>query len=234
MCARKIGKGPLLADELLKNVPPHNLEAERAVLGALLQDPTMADLVGQEIRPEHFYKQSHATIFQTIVELRNQGQPADIVVLASELKRRGLLDAVGGATELADLTGAVPTAANAVYYARIVRERALLRSALTTLAEAQREVFESRDRTEEILDRIEKRLFEVTQKRVRSEAQDIGSVLKDAFARFERQKAGETLGIPFGYARLDEMTQGLHRGELVVVAARPSMGKCVATGTEIV
>ncbi|MBI3726195.1 replicative DNA helicase [bacterium] len=214
-----------MADELLRNVPPNNMEAERAVLGALLQDPAMADLVGQEITPEHFYKQAHATIFQAMLDLRNQGQPADIVVLASELKRRGLLDAVGGPSELAELTGAVPTSANAVYYAKLVRDRALLRQALTTLAEAQREVFESRDRTEEILDRIEKRLFLVTQKRVRSEAADIGSVLKETFQRIERQQRGETLGIPYGYAKLDEMTQGLHKGELVVIAARPSMGK---------
>jgi replicative DNA helicase len=214
-----------VSDELLKNVPPQFLEGERAVLGAILLDPAAADLVAQEIRPDHFYKSAHATIFQTMLELRNRGEPTDKLALVAELKRRGLLDATGGPVEIDALTSAVPTSANAPYYAKLVHEKALLRATLQALEESRREVFESRDRTEDVLDRIEKRLFQVTQKRVRSEAVGIGQVLHDTFALLAKQKAGETQGVPFGFSELDEMTHGLHRGDLVIVAARPSMGK---------
>jgi replicative DNA helicase len=214
-----------VADELLRNVPPHNLEAERAVLGALLVDNKAMDLVTQEVLPEHFYKQAHATIFQTIVDMNKRGEPSDEVTLTSELRRNGLLEAAGGPAEISALTGVVPTSANAIYYAKLVRDRALLRTTLQALAEGQREVFESRDRTEEVLDRIEKRLFQVTQKRVKSEAVAIGEVIGETLAMIERQKKGEGNGILYGFHDIDELTHGLHNGQLVIVAARPSMGK---------
>lgn len=219
----RIGMG--MGDELLKNVPPHNLEAERAVLGALLLDDKAIDYVVQEISPEDFYRPVHATLYETMVDLNKRGEPVDTVTLVTELRRRGTLEAVGGIKEIDDLAKLVPTSANAVYYAKLVRDRALLRRTLNTLAESQREVFESRDKTEELLDRIEKRLFEVTQKRVKSEATDIATVLKQTFQQLEARKAGTDDAIKYGYPSLDDLTHGLHKGDMIIIAARPSMGK---------
>src|SRR5581483_8219521 len=163
-----------------------------------------------------------------------RGEPVDAVTLVTELRRQGKLEAVGGPTEIAALSTVVPTSANAVYYAKIVRDRALLRKTLTSLAESQREIFESREKTEELLDRIEKRLFEVTQQRVKSEATDIATVLKQTFQQMEARKSGTTDAISYGYPSVDELTHGLHKGDMVIIAARPSMGKCVAAATEVV
>ncbi len=223
-----------MADELLKNVPPHNLEAERAVLGALLLDEKAIDFVVQEIKPEDFYRPVHATLYETMVELNKRGEPIDAVALVSELRQKGTLESVGGPTEIATLSSVVPTSANAVYYAKLVKDKALLRRALTTLAGAQRDIFESREKTDELLDRIEKQLFEVTQKRVKSEATDIATVLKQTFQLLQARKAGTDDAIKYGYPSLDDMTHGLHKGDLVIIAARPSMGKCVTAGTEVV
>src|SRR5271170_6839367 len=128
-------EGWVLADELLKNVPPHNLEAERAVLGALLLDEKAMDYVVQEIKPEDFYRPVHAALYETMVELNKRGEPLDSVSLVTELRRKGTLEAVGGPSEVNGLTSVVPSSANAVYYAKLVRDRALLRRTLTTLAE---------------------------------------------------------------------------------------------------
>lgn len=214
-----------MGDELLKNVPPHNIEAERAVLGALLLDDKAIDYVVQEISPEDFYRPVHATLYEVMVELNKRGEPVDAVSLVTELRRRGTLDAVGGPSEIAALSTVVPTSANAIYYAKLVRDRALLRKTLNSLAESQREVFESRDKTEELLDRIEKRLFEVTQKRVKSEATDMATIVKQLFQQMEARKLGTDDTIKYGFASVDDLTHGLHKGDLVIIAARPSMGK---------
>jgi replicative DNA helicase len=223
-----------MADELLKNVPPNNLEAEMAVLGALLIDEKAIDYVVQEISPEDFYRPVHTALYETMVELNRRGEPIDAVTLVTELRRRGTLETVGGPEAVSKLTSVVPTSANAVYYAKIVRDRALLRKTLTSLSESQREIFESRDQTPELLDRIEKRLFEVTQKRVKSEATDIATVLKQTFAQLEARKAGTDDTIKYGYPSLDDLTHGLHKGDMIIIAARPSMGKCVSAETEVV
>ncbi len=223
-----------MGDELLKNVPPHNLEAERAVLGALLLDHRAIDHVVQEIAAEDFYRPVHTTIYQTMLELNKRGDPIDAVLLATELRQRNQLETVGGPKEIADLTTVVPTSANAVYYAKIVRDKALLRKTLNSLAQSQQEIFESGGKTEELLDRIEKRLFDVTQKRVKSEAIDIATVLKETFRQLEARKTGTDDAIKYGYPSLDDLTHGLHKGDMVIIAARPSMGKCVAGDTEIV
>ncbi len=223
-----------MGDELLKNVPPHNLEAERAVLGALLLDDKAIDYVVQEITAEDFYRPVHATLYETMVELNNRGEPIDAVTLVTELRRAGKLEAIGGPEEIAKLAGVVPTSANAVYYAKLVRDRSLLRKLLNKLAESQRDVFESRDKTEEICDRIEKGLFEITQKRVKSEATDMATIVKQLFQQMEARKSGTEDNIKYGFPSVDDLTHGLHKGDLVIIAARPSMGKCVAADTEIV
>ncbi len=215
-------------DELLKKVPPHSIEAERSVLGALLLDAEAADLVAQSLKAEHFYREAHGTIYATILELRNEkGQPADLILLKHALERKGVLESVGGAADLADIVDSVPTAANVEHYANIVREKALLRGVLRATGEIQRDVYESAEDTSDVLDRAERRLFDVTQKRITTQAVSLGQCLQETFDRISLLRAGkgERGGVMSHLVDLDNITQGFQPGELTIVAARPSMGK---------
>ena len=213
-------------ESLLKNVPPHSLDAERAVLGAMLIDPRAIDDVAEVVTPEHFYKAAHAAVYTVILELYKLNQPVDVVLVNEELQKRGELDKVGGTTALVELTETVPTSANAAYYAEVVRDYACRRQLIQVVAEIQRDTFEDRGQTEELLDRTERRLFEVTQKRIRSEAVPVSSVVQEAFERLELvRKGGGVVGQPSGLSDLDDLTQGFQPGEMTILAARPSMGK---------
>lgn len=221
-------------ESLLKNVPPHSLDAERAVLGAVLIDARAIDEVAEVVLPSHFYKGGHAAIYEAVLELWKQDQPVDVVLVNEELSRKGLLEQVGGTATLVELTEAVPTSANATYYAEVVRDYACRRQLIQCVAEIQKDAFEDRGQTEELLDRTERRLFEVTQKRIRSEAVPVASVVQEAFERLETlRKGGGLVGVPSGFSDLDDLTQGFQPGEMTILAARPSMGKCLAWDTEV-
>ena len=214
------------SETLLRNVPPHSLDAERAVLGALLIDPRAIDDVAEAVQPAHFYKPAHGAIYQVVLDLWKADQPIDVVLVNEELSRRGELEQIGGTAALVELTETVPTAANAAYYAEVVRDYACRRQLIQVVAEIQKDAFEDRGLTEELLDRTEKRLFEVTQKRIRSDAVPVSTVVQEAFERLELvRKGGGVVGIPSGLADLDELTQGFQPGEMTILAARPSMGK---------
>ncbi|MCO5169751.1 MAG: replicative DNA helicase [Planctomycetes bacterium] len=221
-------------DPLLKNVPPHSADAERAVLGALMIDPSAIDDVAVLVQPEHFYKPSHTLIYSTILDLWRADKPVDVVLLNEELATRNVLEQVGGTAALAELTEAVPTSANAPYYAKIVRDHAARRDLIRVTAEVQKDAFDTSAPTEELLDRTEKRLFEVTQQRIRSEAVPVATVVEEAFRRLKQLKDGQGVsGLPTGFVDVDELTQGFQPGEMTILAARPSMGKCVAWDTEV-
>lgn len=222
-------------DPLLKNVPPHSVDAERAILGALLIDPSAIDDVAVLVHPEHFYKPSHTVIYSTILDLWRADKPVDVVLLNEEMATRNVLEQVGGTAALAELTEAVPTSANAPYYAKIVRDHAARRDLIRVTAEVQKDAFDTSAPTEELLDRTEKRLFEVTQQRIRSEAVPVATVVEEAFRRLKAIKDGQGVsGLPTGFVDVDELTQGFQPGEMTILAARPSMGKCVAWDTEVV
>lgn len=221
-------------DPLLKNVPPHSADAERAVLGALLIDPSSIDDVATLVTPEHFYRPAHTLVYSTILELWREDKPVDIVLLNDELSKRNVLEQVGGTAFLAELSEAVPTAANAPYYAKIIRDHAARRDLIRVTAEVQKDAFDISAPTEELLDRTEKKLFEVTQQRIKSEAVPVSTVVEEAFRRLKQLKDGQGVaGLPSGFVDLDELTQGFQPGEITIVAARPSMGKCVAWDTEV-
>jgi replicative DNA helicase len=222
-------------DPLLKNVPPHSVEAERAVLGALMIDPSAIDDVAVLIQPEHFYRPANAIIYTTVLDLWRADKPVDVVLLNDELTKRNVLEQVGGTAALAELTEAVPTSANSAYYAKIVRDHAARRDLIKVTAEVQKDAFDISTPTDQLLDRTEKRLFEVTQQRIRSEAVPVSVVVEEAFKRLKSIKDGQGVaGLPAGFVDLDELTQGFQPGEMTILAARPSMGKCVAWDTEIV
>ena len=213
-------------DPLLRNVPPHSVDAERAVLGALLIDSRAVDDVAQLLSPEEFYLPGHQRLYEVILDLNRQNRPIDVVLLNEELEGRGALEEVGGTAALADLCEVVPTSANAEYYAKIVRDRAIQRRLIEVTATVQKDAFETGGAVDELLDRAEQAMFEVTQRRIRNEAVVVGDVVQEAYDQLIARESGQGVsGLQSYFADLDELTSGFLPGELTIVAARPSMGK---------
>ncbi|HEX6988351.1 MAG TPA: replicative DNA helicase [Bacillota bacterium] len=211
----------------LERVPPQNLEAEQSVLGAVLLDRDAAHKVAEIVEPEDFYREAHQLIYRAVLDLLDSGDAVDTVTLSDRLRKRRELERVGGIGYLTTLVNSVPTAANAEYYARIVAEKALLRRLIAAATEIVRDVFEGDEDVADLMDRAEQRIFQIAQGRRRQGHARLHDVLVDAFEHLEKLSAhkGDVIGIPTGFRRLDEMTTGLHPSELIILAARPSMGK---------
>lgn len=210
-------------ESLLDRVPPQSLEAEACALGAMLYDPDTAYQVTQILVRDDFYKPAHRRIFEAVHDLLEAGDGSDIVILRNHLEKRGDLEQIGGVTYLAELVDRVPTAANAEHYARIVKEKAVLRNLVGVASEIIRDVYEAKAAAGEVIDQAEAKLFEATQRGESGSTVTLREVLKETFRLLE---GGEGLkGIPTGFADLDQLTNGLRPGELTILAARPSVGK---------
>lgn len=211
----------------LQRVPPQNLEAEQSVIGALLLDRDAAHKVAEIVEPEDFYREAHQLIYQAILDLLDSGEAVDTVTLSDRLRKRRELERVGGIAYLTTLVNSVPTAANAEHYARIVAEKALLRRLIGAATDIVRDVYEGEEDVADLIDQAEQRIFQVAQGRRRQTHARLHDVLVAAFEHLEKLSAhkGDVVGIPTGFKRLDEMTTGLHPSELIILAARPSMGK---------
>jgi replicative DNA helicase len=218
--------------DLLERLPPQNLDAEASVLGSILLDNEAAWLVAQFLKPEHFYKSSNQKIYETILSLATERKPIDILILKDELAKAGLLESVGGAEYLREVVEAVPSAANAEHYARVVRDKALLRSLITVATTIAKDAYGANGAAEGVIDRAEKAFFDVTSRRVAETASDMRSLLTEEFKRIEA--GGSQKGLMSHLTDLDETTNGFRPAELVILAARPSMGKCLAYDSEIV
>jgi len=207
-------------------VPPHNLDAERSVLGALLIDKDSIVKVVEFLRPRHFYKDSHQYVFQAILDLYERRDPADLVTVPSLLKERNLLEKGGGVTYLTDLVNSVPTAANIETYARIIKDAALKRALITAAAQINEMVFNESDLSK-LLDRSEQLLYSVSQDRTNQDFVPIKETLEITFERLDElsKSKGELRGVATGLKTLDRMLSGLQRENLIIVAARPSVGK---------
>jgi replicative DNA helicase len=209
-------------------LPPQNLDAERSVLGSLLRDNEVIDVVTQIITAESFYLDAHRKIFQAISDLHDKGgQPVDLVILAEELIKRGQLEDVGRAPYLAELWDAAPTAANAEYYARIVRDKSIVRSLIHAGTEILRDAYDQNQPAEEMLEAAERKILDVAQMGVTGQTVTLEQAITETYRRIDdraigKQKAG---GLSTGFIDLNEITAGLHDGELIVIAARPSVGK---------
>jgi len=214
-------------DDNLRKVPPQNLEAESSVLGGILLENEAVNLVLEIVRPEDFYRESHRKIFRAIIELSDRSEPVDLITLSDFLKGRGELDAVGGTAYLASLADFVPTAANISFYARIVREKAILRSLITTATEIATRGYEEQGNVEEFLDTAEKVIFDISEKKIKASFVALGDMIKDTLKTVEKLYERKELvtGVPTGYEDLDKLTAGLQPADLVIVAGRPSMGK---------
>jgi replicative DNA helicase len=211
----------------LERIPPQNLEAEQSVLGSMLLDREAIIIASEYLKPTDFYRDSHRQIFQAICALCDRNEPVDLVTLAEELRSRSALEPVGGMGTLTLLAGAVPTAANVAYYARIVREKAILRTLINTATRIVTRSFEVTGEVEEILDEAEQAIFEVARRSGTQGLATMKEVLKETFERIDKlwgNKGGVT-GLSTGFADLDHITCGLQHSDLIIIAARPSMGK---------
>lgn len=208
-------------------IPPHNEEAEQAVLGALLIDKEAITLVSQLIKPDYFYNDSNKVIFEAMITLYDERQPIDILTLTNILKNKKLYEKIGGGGYLTSLTNLVPTAANITYYAGILKEAYIRRTLIKTGAQITDMAFDQ-DRDEaEILDNVEKNIFKLSQENIKQGFIHVKDALADNFDRLdELHKRGEGLrGVETGFADLDVLLSGLQESNLVVLAARPGQGK---------
>ncbi len=205
---------------------PHSLDAEQAVLGAVLWSPTALAEVIEVIQAEDFYRPHHRTVFEGVLELFAAGQAVDAVTVADWLMSRGRLDDIGGASAIHDLIAEVPSAANAVYYAGIVRDLARLRRVIEAGTQVARLGYENEHEVDVIVDRAEQLLYQAAQERGTSQCEAIGGPISEALAEIERLQNGLAItGLATGYDPLDEQLGGLQAENLVVIAARPGVGK---------
>jgi replicative DNA helicase len=208
---------------------PQSLDAEKGVLCSILLAPMQVlDIcIERGVAKEHFHFPAHATLYEALRDLGDGGKPIDLVTVTQELSDRNLLDQVGGAAALADLFTFVPTAANADYYLEILREKHLLRQVITTCTEFAARSYEEQGDVRVLLDEVEKRVFEIGEQRFHGELSSIKNEVMAAISNIEHlyKNRGGLTGLSTGFSKLDQMTSGLHGGEMIIVAARPSMGK---------
>lgn len=212
---------------LVDRVPPQNLEAEQSVLGALLIDREAVIRVVELLDSDDFYKEAHRIIFSVMIDLFERAEAIDLVTVTEELRQRNLLEQAGGVSYIAELANIVPTAANVEFYARIVAEKAILRRLLAAATKITQMVYEGTEEVETLLDRAENIIFGVAQGVKGHRYVLLRDVLMETFEHIEYlyMNKGKTIGVPTGYPDLDELTSGMQPSELLILAARPSMGK---------
>lgn len=208
-------------------LPPQNLEAEQSVIGAILLDNEAIAAAIEHLTPQDFYKDSHKRIFIAMLDLYEKNEPIDLITLTEQLNRKELLEGVGGASYLSSIVNMVPTSANVRYHAKIVKEKAILRNLITTSTEIVSSCFDTEEDVHELLDRAETKIFNISEKMVRSSYIHIKKVVKDTIELVDKlfNKKELITGLPTGFDDLDIETTGFHPGDLIVVGARPGMGK---------
>ncbi|MBI3588947.1 MAG: replicative DNA helicase [Candidatus Liptonbacteria bacterium] len=208
-------------------IPPSNLEAEQSVLGAILIDKEAMVKVADLLVPEDFYQPANGKIFEVIVELFERHQPIDVLSVANLLTEKGILKAVGGSGYLADLTNQVPTSSHVANYAKIVKEKKILRDLIRASADITEDVFGQEGEVEDLLDAVEQRIIGISQRSMPQNLVQIKDELKSAYERIEKLHRGDGAlrGVPTGFEGLDNLLSGLQKSDLVVLGARPSLGK---------
>ncbi|AYB40531.1 replicative DNA helicase [Brevibacillus laterosporus] len=216
-----------MSDLYLDRVPPQNIEAEESVLGAIFLSKEALITAMELLRPEDFYKTSHQRIFNTMLALYEKGEPVDLVTVTADLQDQKVLEETGGVVYLTSLASSVPTAANIEYYAKIVEEKSLLRRLIRTATKIANDGYSREDEVGEIIADAEKYILEIAQNRNSGGFIPIRDALMETYERIEflSQRKGDITGIPSGYPDLDKMTAGFQRSDLIILAARPSVGK---------
>lgn len=211
----------------LGKVPPQAIELEEAVLGALMLEKDALTSVIDILKVESFYKESHKVIFQAILDLFTESQPIDLLTVTTQLRKNGALEVAGGAFYITELTSKVASAANIEFHARIITEQSIKRELIRISSTIQKDAFEDTTDVFELLDAMEQSLFEISEKNIRKNYATMSSIMRDAIAELEvrkNQKNGLT-GVPSGFTALDRVTSGWQKSDLVIIAARPAMGK---------
>ncbi len=211
----------------LLRTPPHDIDAERALLGALILKPEAMHDVSVGVYPESFYADKHREIFRAILDTFMKGDPIDILSITTKLKSRELLERTGGASYITELVETVPAAGNANYYASLVQNKAILRGLINAAGDIAEMGYSDPENIEEVMDSAEKKVYQVTNAPTSQKFTTIGSSLKEAWERFEHLSASENVhrGVPTGFTALDNLLAGLQKSDLIIIAARPSMGK---------
>ncbi len=208
-------------------IPPQDLIAEQSVIGSMLLEKNAVVRALEFLQPDSFYRDAHRYIYETILDLFDRGEPIDLITVTNELRKSGKLELVGGAVYVADLINSVPTAANVEYYAKIVGEKATLRRLIEAGTKIVRDGFNAAEDVDQIVDNAEKAIFEIALNRVREGFIKIDSVIKGVLDRIDslyEKKQGLT-GTPTGFPDLDQLTAGFQNSDLIIIAARPSVGK---------
>src|SRR5690348_12171540 len=221
---------PSLARQF-ERLPPHSIESEMCLIASMMLDKEMIGQVVQIVDRESFFQADHQILFDLLIKLYEQNRPIDAIILREELVKRQLLDEIGGVAYLAQIIGSVPSAAHGAHYAGIVREKALLRQLISASNDILRDAYAPHEQADLVLDKAEKKIFEIAQKKVGNAMVPMEDVLHEVFEMIENR--GQR-GVETGFFDLDEMMNGLQNGEMIIVAARPSMGKCLAAGAEVV
>lgn len=212
---------------LIQRVPPHSMEAEQSVLGSMLLDKEAVAAASEVLKGEDFYAENHQEIFETMLEIYDQGKPVDLVTVVETLRQRGTLEGVGGSIYISDLSMAVPSTANVKYYIRIIEEKSILRRLIQASNEIIRDSYSASEDIDIIIDHAEKRIFDISQRKNSQSFEAIKTILLDTYAKMEEmtKNKGKIIGVPTGFNDFDSRTSGLNPSDFILVAARPSMGK---------
>ena len=215
----------------MDRMPPASVEAEQAVLGAMLLKPDAVTTAAEELTADDFYRETHRLIFEAMMELKERTEPVDLVTLTEQLKKADKLAKIGGIPALSLIANSVPTAANVHYHARIVHEKAQLRSLINAATEIAGAAYESADEVEDIMDSAEKRILSVASGKRSKDFVPLQDILLDTLEQIDLRynNKGSITGLPTGFTELDHLTAGLQKSDLILVAARPSMGKTAFT-----
>ena len=216
---------------LPERVPPQNIEAEQAVLGAMLIKKEAIAEVQEILQPDDFYREAHRIVYEAMVQLQNNDEAVDLVTLTEQLRKSEQLDKIGGLAFITQLANAVPTAANVVYHAKIVKEKAELRSLINAATAIASAAYEDNTDVENIMDDAEKKILAVANRQNGGAFESMKSIVMRTFERINvlYESKGGLTGISSGFKDLDKLTAGLQKSDLILVAARPSMGKTAFT-----
>ncbi len=211
----------------MQKLPPQNVEAEESVLGALMIDKDAMHKVADLLLPSDFYKPANSLIYRAILKLHEKTQPIDILTITNILKEEGSLESVGGSTYLTKLIDSVPTASHIEHYAKLVKEKKILRDLITTSSEITENAFSPSEDIEQVLDDIEQKIFAISQRSITAKFVSIKEDLHSAFERIEKLHSGgaQYRGVPTGFTGLDNLLSGLQKSDLIIIGARPSLGK---------
>lgn len=214
-------------NEVIGRVPPHNNEAEQSVIGAIFLEPQALITAAEVLLPDDFYRVAHQKIFDTMLILSDKGQAIDVVTVTEELSAKKQLEDVGGISYLTEIANSVPTAANIFHYAKIVEEKALLRRLIRVATTIVEDGYTREDEVEALLSEAERSMMEVSSRKNAGDFKHIKDVLVDTYENIEilHTQKGDVTGIPSGFTDLDRLTAGFQRNDLIIVAARPSVGK---------